>query len=236
MGTNFSWGNDEIRLDIKPLEEKIQNNTNDINTLKTNKLDVSSFNAYKITNDNKLNNVINELNNSTLINYQGEWVGGTALLGQVWSYNNEMWLCKVSSTTNTPSDGNDWDLLSAPEIDLSNYYDKTEINDTLSNKQNILRLSTQPRNVSITDFSFTGNYLDNAPIYEGVLEFKGQGEANLVNNCTLLLGAYLYDITQNKFISAESVNLRVQNNYQIRASLPSDTRQYRLYFVGTKKG
>ena len=298
MGTNFSWGNDEIQLDIKPLEEKIQNNTNDINTLKTTKLDVSVFNTYKITNDNKINNVINELNNSTLINYQGEWVGGTALLGQVWSYNNDMWLCKVSSTTQTPTVGNDWDLLSAPEIDLSNYYDKAEINSkfanyyssaeidtqqniqnqninansnninqiktnlsttngkvenntnnianiqqrietintTLNNKQNTLRLTTQPRNVDITNFTFTGNYLDGKPIYEGVLEFEGQGEANLVNNCTLLLVAYLYDISQNKFISPENVNLRVVNGYQIRASLPSTTRRYRLYFVGTKNG
>ena len=64
--------------------------------------------------------------------------------------------------------------------------------------------------------------------------FNGANETNLVNGCTILLGAYLYNITDNRFVSPESVNLRVYNSYQIRASLPSDTKQYRLYFIGVK--
>ena len=96
-----------------------------------------------------------------------------------------------------------------------------------------LNLTTQPRNIDITSFTNTGKTLDGHQIYEGLV-FNGSNEANLVNGCTILLGAYLYNMTDNRFVSPESVNLRVQNNYQIRASLPSQEKQYRLYFVGVR--
>lgn len=97
-----------------------------------------------------------------------------------------------------------------------------------------LKLTTQSRNISITQFTNTGKTLDGHEIWEGVMIFNGSGEVNLVNDCTILLGAYLYNITDNRFVSPESVNLRVYNSFQIRASLPSQEKQYRLYFIGVK--
>lgn len=92
----------------------------------------NSENIVKV--NNKINEIINQLNNATLINYMGQWVAGTiAKLGEVWSFNDELYLCKVESTTTTPIEGTQWDLLSAPEIDLSNYYTKTQIDQTVNN-------------------------------------------------------------------------------------------------------
>lgn len=105
---------------------------------------------------------------------------------------------------------------------------------TYTNELVKLQLVTKDRNTSITSFTNTGKTLDGLEIWEGVMVFSASGEANLVNGCTILLGAYLYNIDQNRFIAPESVSLRVQNNYQIRASFPNTAANYRLYFVGIK--
>ena len=123
--------------DFDNIINTINKNTNDVKVINNEQVVQNNniqTNTINITNNTKLiNEVIEELNNSTLINYKGEWVAGTtAKLGEVWSFNNELWLCKVSQTNDQPHDGQNWDLLSAPEIDLSNYYTKTQINQTIN--------------------------------------------------------------------------------------------------------
>lgn len=121
----------------------VQANTNEITNLKQEQ---TTQNNNITNNTNLINQVINDLNNATLINYQGEWTNGTAKLGQVWSYNNQMWLCKVASTTTTPQNGNNWDLLSAPTIDLSNYYTKTQIDQSQQAQDQIITTNTNDIN------------------------------------------------------------------------------------------
>lgn len=127
--------------DFDNIIDTINKNTNDITKINNEQVTQNNnikTNTTNITNNTKLiNEVIEELNNSTLINYKGEWVAGTtAKLGEVWSFNNELWLCKVQQTTTTPIEGDAWDMLSSPEIDLSNYYTKTEIDQQQTQQNN----------------------------------------------------------------------------------------------------
>lgn len=142
---------------IKEHTQQIQDNHNDINDT-----------IMKVeTNTQNINDIINQLRDSNIINYVGEYQAGTTYkLGQVVSYQNKMYLCKVETTTNEPTNNNDWDLLSAPEIDLTNYYTKQQIdiaqqaqdrnitnntnsiNDLMTTKQDTL---TAGNNISISN-------------------------------------------------------------------------------------
>lgn len=108
----------------------------------------------------------------------------------------------------------------------------TFLDGAISNYQQSYNIETKNRNEGLTNFYSSGKTFNNKPIYEGVIEFEASGEANLVNECTVLLGAYLYNITDNRFIDVATVNLRVFNNFQIRGSFPPDNKRYRLYFMG----
>ena len=95
--------------DFNNIINTINKNTNDIKVINNEQVVQNNniqTNTTNITNNTKLiNEVIEDLNNSTLINYKGEWVVGTiALLGEVWSFNNELWLCKVQQTTAQPQE------------------------------------------------------------------------------------------------------------------------------------
>ena len=185
-----------------------QNTKIDANTndIATNTNDIANLG----TKDNELSAQINAISSNLNTNYYAK---------------NE--IDAKQQEQNTKIDANTNDI-------ATNTNSINTINANLNNKQNTFKLVTQPRNIDISNFTFTGNYLDGHQIWEGVMVFVGQNETNLVNGCTILLGAYLYNMTDNEFISPESVNLRVYNSYQIRASLPNDTKQYRLYFIGVK--
>lgn len=127
---------DTIKTDLGDLGDQVatiqgqQNiNTNDISNLKTKDTQQDTKIEQNTTAITKL---IQQLQDSNLINYVGQYQAGqTYKLGQVVSYAGKMFLCKAETTTNSPDNTDDWDLLSAPEINLDNYVTNEKLTDEL---------------------------------------------------------------------------------------------------------
>lgn len=134
-GDNIDINKNVISANIKNVDLSNYYTKQEIDTSQqTQDINITTNTNNIVKVDDKLNRVIDELNKATLVNYKGEWVAGTtAKLGEVWSFNNQMWLCKVETSTNEPTNTNDWDLLSAPAIDLNDYYNKTQVDQKLTN-------------------------------------------------------------------------------------------------------
>lgn len=134
--TEINNKTDTIKNDLGDLGDQVQGiqgqqniNTNDISNLKTKDTQQDS----KIEqNTTAITNLIQQLQDSNLINYVGQYQAGqTYKLGQVVSYAGKMFLCKAETTTNSPDNTDDWDLLSAPEINLDNYVTNEKLTDEL---------------------------------------------------------------------------------------------------------
>lgn len=112
----------ETRLGL--VEAKATTNASDIQTLKP-KVD---------KNKQLIDEVINDLKLATFINYKGQWTRPkTAKLGELYSYNGKLYICKVATTNNEPTNTQDWDLISSADINLQDYVSKLELQTQLSN-------------------------------------------------------------------------------------------------------
>lgn len=128
---------DTIKTDQGDLGDQVQGiqgqvniNVNDISSIKTkdNQQDIQiQKNSQDITQ------LINSLKELKLLVYKGQYQTGTTYkLGEIVSFEGKNYLCKVESTTNDPTNTNDWDLWSSEEIDLSNYVTTPQLNDKLN--------------------------------------------------------------------------------------------------------
>ena len=114
-------------------------------------------------NTNIINEVIDKLRATTFINYKGEWREGTqAVVGQVYSYNGKMYLCKNNTNTN-PSNKDNWDLITSEElqVDLSDYYTKLEIDNQQTKQDNKIETLSNDLEELGNNVSENTNYIEN---------------------------------------------------------------------------
>ena len=155
----------EVKQEIEQIQEEqveqnkaIENNATEIETTKTDLGDLGGqvIDVQNKTNENTtnieanttqiqatsklLNDTIEELKKQKWVSYKGTYQPGTTYnTGDLVVLNSVFYLSNADNNTTTPP-GSQWDIIENPtgggQIDLSNYYNKQEI-DTQQTEQNV---------------------------------------------------------------------------------------------------
>lgn len=94
----------------------------------------------------KVDSVIRGLQNGNIVNYVGVYNSSTTYkIGQCVTYQDKWYVSKINSNTNnTPSQNSQqWELLSAPTIDLNSYLTKSDASTTYETIANVANLTTK---------------------------------------------------------------------------------------------
>ena len=109
----------------------------------TNKTYVDNLNNAVVS---RVTNIETSLANGNIVNYVGVYDQNTTYkIGQCVTYQDKWYVSKINSNTNnTPSSSSQqWELLSAPTIDLNAYLTKTDASSTYETIANVNALTTK---------------------------------------------------------------------------------------------
>ena len=130
-----------IKTKDQQQDNSIQSNTTSINA---NTNSISTLNQQVANNKNLLDQTIDGLRALKPFEYVGEFQQGTSYnINQLVSYNNNLYLSKEDNNTTTPP-SDKWLLVNKETInvDLSDYYNKLEVDSIKSNLQNDITSNT----------------------------------------------------------------------------------------------
>lgn len=181
-----------IKTDLGDLGNQVVDNHNEIAATKTS---IDNLNTKTDNTNTMLNNVINGLRDLRPFNYLGAYQQGTTYKrNDLVSLNNTLYLSNEDNNNTTPP-GDKWVVLQEQvQIDLSNYYNKPEID----SKENALNERISSVDTKVTNLSNIAikNNLNNQTIpnltftSSEAITFKGNGAKylSIKNNSNQRIG------------------------------------------------
>lgn len=165
---------DLLKTRVSNVETKNQQQDTQINninsTLQTNSTNIVNLNNVKADKtalevvDNKVDGVINGLQNGNIVNYTGTWSSSTTYnIAQAVTFNNKWYVSNVNNNVNhTPTGSSDayWELLSEPTINLNPYLTKSEANSTYATINTTNSISSRVSSAETSITNLTNNKAD----------------------------------------------------------------------------
>ena len=206
---------------IRNQETRIESNWNNINNLNqrvgTNTNNITALDSRLVNVSGLLNQTIDGLRTLKPFQYVGEYQNGTSYkINQLVSYNNNLYLSKEDNNTTTPP-SNKWLLINKETIsvDLSDYYNKLEVEAIKNNLQQSITSNT----TNITDLQNNTVKTSGNQTITGTKTFNNQ----IVANEGLTTGA-------TKSITSGYLELGFGNN--VAYITPEDSSNKTLKFSG----
>lgn len=100
-------------------------------------------------NTDLINKIIAGLQGAGIATLKGIWTQGTtAKIGEMWIFDNKIYICIVPTTTSQPSLQGDWNLVSSIAININDFYTKLQIDALVQDLQNKIN-----EKLSISEFN-----------------------------------------------------------------------------------
>lgn len=141
-----------IKTKDQQQDNTIQSNTTSINA---NTNSINTLNQQVANNKNLLDQTIDGLRTLKPFEYVGEYQNGTSYkINQLVSYNNNLYLSKEDNNTTTPP-SDKWLLINKETInvDLSDYYNKLEVDQIKTTLENNITSNTNNINTNTTNIT-----------------------------------------------------------------------------------
>lgn len=145
-----------IKTKDQQQDNSIQNNTNNINA---NTNSINTLNQQVANNKNLLDQTIDGLRALKPFEYVGEYQNGTSYkINQLVSYNNNLYLSKEDNNTTQPT-SDKWLLINKEtvSVDLSNYYNKLEVDQIKTTLENNITNNTNSITTNTTNITALTN-------------------------------------------------------------------------------
>lgn len=179
-----------IKTKDQQQDNTIQSNTTSINA---NTNSISTLNQQVANNKNLLDQTIDGLRALKPFQYVGEYQNGTSYnINQLVSYNNNLYLSKEDNNNTIPT-SDKWLLINKDtvSVDLSDYYNKLEVDTIKSNLQNDITTNTNSITNITQEVNTNKNNIANlATVQNQHGQLIQQNQTNTTTNAT--------NITTNK--------------------------------------
>lgn len=149
LSPQFTYGIDEIGATSR-------SNKVDIENIQREYVRNFTYNTGQEQQDSKIqgntdliNKIIAGLQGAGIATLKGIWTQGTtAKIGEMWIFDNKIYICIVPTTTSQPSLQGDWNLVSSIAININDFYTKLQIDALVQDLQNKIN-----EKLSISEFN-----------------------------------------------------------------------------------